>query len=183
MRGIQRCSLSPTFGRHGSERRHDGNGVLPLFLAFFVAVFADIADSAAARAQQAATVAPRAVAPAELSAYLTGHRGPVIDVRMAGDCDERRRLRRTTHEIEYDFGPQDREGREMAMAEFLGKVRSDRDLMAAHRSGVVVLVICCGGGRSEAAAAQLAKEGFKTAYLLEGVAGEQVPGDILVTQK
>jgi rhodanese-related sulfurtransferase len=117
----------------------------------------------------AQTVPVRLVAPETLEAYLASHSGPILDVRMAGDCTSQYALRRRHILIEFDSTMADSVGREMAEASFLSMVAAKPALAKAKRADRTILVICCGGVRAEAAAGLLARQGYKTAFVPGGL--------------
>jgi rhodanese-related sulfurtransferase len=128
-------------------------------------------------AQEAGKSVP--ISAAALSNFVKAHSGPVLDVRMGGDCDANQSLKRTTDRIGFDFGPPDPDGKKMALDLFMSKVRSSKSLVAAKQAGTTVLVVCCAGGRSEAAALMLAENGFKVTHVPGGMQGEKIPSELL----
>jgi rhodanese-related sulfurtransferase len=116
---------------------------------------------------------------ASLSNVLKGHTGPVLDVRMAGDCNDDRTLKRTTNRIGFDFGQDGADGKRMAHDMFLSRVQASKNLMSAKRSGQTIVIVCCAGGRSEAAASLLAANGFKAAHVPGGTQNPELPVALL----
>lgn len=117
-----------------------------------------------------------------LADFIKRHKGPILDVRMAGDCDDRQSLRKTTERIAFDFGPDDPDGRELARQMFLSKASASKRLSVAKRRKETILVVCCAGGRSEAAANILASSGFAVAHVPGGLQGEEIPSNLLTSQ-
>jgi rhodanese-related sulfurtransferase len=126
---------------------------------------------------------PAQIAAAALSNFVKAHSGPVLDVRMLGDCDENRSLKRTTNRIGYDFGPDNPDGKKMAHDMFMSKIQTSQNLVAAKKAGKTVLVVCCAGGRSEAAAMLLASNGFKVAHVPGGLQNDGLPTRLLKPTK
>jgi rhodanese-related sulfurtransferase len=119
------------------------------------------------------------IAAAAIGGFLKTHQGPVLDVRMSGDCDESRSLIRTTHRLGFDLGPEDPVGKKMAQDMFMSQVRENKILFAAKRTNTTVLVVCCAGGRSEAAALLMATNGFKVVHVPGGMQSENIPTGLL----
>lgn len=120
---------------------------------------------------------------AALSAFVKAHRGLVLDVRLLGDCDENRSLKRTTHRIGFDFGPDNPDGKEMAQDMFMSKIHTSQSFAAAKKAGQTVLVVCCAGVRSEAAASLLARSRFKVAHVPGGMKNKELPKHLLKSKK
>lgn len=151
------------------------------FHMLLVGVLASLTAMSPAPAQDKAAVA--SVPASGLTAFLKTHKGPVLDVRMQGDCDDSRRLRKPADTIGFDFGPDNADARKMAREMFLGKVKASKALSTASKQKQTVLVVCCAGGRSEAAAALLAENGFKVAHLTGGMQSEEIPAALLKAKK
>lgn len=128
---------------------------------------------------QHADVRPvRAVTAQSLTKFLAAHNGPILDVRLVGDCDQRRQLKRSTIKIEYDHEAQDGDAKRMKDEMFLWKVAAHNVLSNAKARGQTVLVLCCAGGRSEAGARLLTTAGFRTVHLEGGIQNDNSDPDI-----
>lgn len=123
--------------------------------------------------------AGRTISPPTLAEYLKSHKGPVLDVRMPGDCADNRSLRKTTNAIGFDFGHDSPDGRKMAREMFLSQVLASHRLLMAKERNETVLVVCCAGGRSEAAAVVLSKNGYRVAHLVDGLQSIDISTTVL----
>lgn len=145
---------------------------------FFVTYVATVCP-VAAQTNSTVTV----VLAANLGSFLAMHKGPVLDVRMPGDCDENRRLRRTSTAIGFDFGADNPDGRKMARDLFLSEFKASSRMSTAAKRGETILVVCCAGGRSEAAAALLSGNGWKVAHVPGGMQSDAIPASVLRAQR
>jgi rhodanese-related sulfurtransferase len=139
-------------------------------------IVALMAWSVSARAQQH-------VQPTSLQKFLASRLGPVLDVRAHGDCDDTIALRRSAVRIPYDGYDTSGDARTMADDAFLERVAAAQSLAKARRQGGVILVVCCGGSRSEQAAKFLMSRGYRTATLVNGLAGQEIPRRVLKRQQ
>lgn len=104
----------------------------------------------------------------QLETFIKTHKGPVLDVRDAADCDPNMALPITTHRVTFDLSPQDH-------ASFVADLRRHRTFVQVQRNQTPVLVVCCGGVRSQAAADVLARHGFNVVTLDGGVVKALAP--------
>jgi rhodanese-related sulfurtransferase len=67
----------------------------------------------------------------------------------------------------------------MMADEFLRRAAGEPRLVRARQQGATVLVVCCGGMRAQKAAELLAANGYKVAFLSDGLASGALPDQVL----
>lgn len=128
-------------------------------------------------AQKAARSFP--VPAQKLESFLASNSGPVIDVRMAGDCSDEFLLKRKHVLLGFDSTMPEGDARIMTEDAFVAAVRANKSLVRAKSANQTILLVCCVGGRAEAAAKLLAKHGFRTAFVPWGLRADAVPPSLL----
>jgi rhodanese-related sulfurtransferase len=118
------------------------------------------------------------VKPETAAAFLSSHRGPVLDVRVVGDCDMERSLSRPTVKIPFDAETEGDHAK-MSREAFISEVSKQWRLHAAKRAGHRVLVVCCKGVRSAQVATLLEVNGFRAAHLAGGLMDAEFPNSLL----